>query len=353
MESFWEKQKVLITGHSGFKGSWLSYILSNKGAEVFGISLPPKQDESLFKNLKIEKRVNSHFINICDYQRVSKAIKDFSPTIVFHLAAQAYVRESYRNPIETFETNIIGTANILNSLRLCSDCKAAVFITTDKVYKEKASKKPFKEDDYLGGRDPYSASKSASEHVIESYRRSFLENLGISISSARAGNVIGGGDWSEDRIIPDTIKCWTSKSVLTLRKPNAIRPWQHVLEPIFGYIKLAEQSYFNDEFSSSFNFGPNPNEKYSVVQVVKTLEQYFKKYQPKTVIKEEYDDFVESDWLLLDNSKSKEFLKIKTIWDFEKTMEKVGMWYSSFYDGVPADELCDSDIEDFRKSSDE
>lgn len=347
MKTFWTNKKVLVTGHSGFKGSWLSYLLLKKGAEVCGVSLPPKEDTNLNKSLNLENHIDENFYDVCDYANLHKAIERFNPEIVFHMAAQAFVRDGYRYPISTFNTNVMGTVNTLHALRDCNNFKVGIFITTDKVYKESKMNTAHKEDDPLGGRDPYSASKSASEFVINCYKDSFFADQDISISTVRAGNVIGGGDWSNDRIIPDAIKNWTKNTPLEVRNPNAVRPWQHVLEPLFGYLKLAQLSYNDASFSSEYNFGPDPKDVYRVIDVVDKLKNHFVDFNPIINITNNDEGFHESDWLSLDNTKSKNILAIEPVWDIDECIKKVGKWYSGYYHGECAQDLCDSDVNDF------
>ena len=233
---FWRRKKVLITGHTGFKGSWLAIWLSSLQADVVGISLPPQNRDNLFDLTKLTDKIDSHLIDIRDSNAVSKIISKTKPEVVFHLAAQALVRPSYKDPLLTFETNIMGSANVLNALRGLPTVKVVVAVTTDKVYRNLEHFYPYRETDVLGGFDPYSASKAASELVISCLRDSYLSDQGVGVASARAGNVIGGGDWSEDRLIPDAIKAWNLNMPLEIRRPNAYRPWQHVLEPLNGYL---------------------------------------------------------------------------------------------------------------------
>ena len=259
--SFWHGKRVLVTGHTGFKGSWLVLWLNRLGADVTGISLPPNTSPNLYYSANLDNICYGNFIDILDFNRLDLFIKKIQPQIVFHLAAQPLVRESYVNPLATFNTNIMGTAHLLESLRHVDDLLAAVMITTDKVYRNNERMHAYSEDDVLGGYDPYSASKAASEILISSYRDSFYAETGVGIATARAGNVIGGGDWSADRLIPDAVRAWQYGQPLIIRSPNAIRPWQHVLDPISGYLSLAValvgcKFSSNIDMYSSFNFGP-------------------------------------------------------------------------------------------------
>ncbi|MFY8051770.1 MAG: CDP-glucose 4,6-dehydratase, partial [Armatimonadaceae bacterium] len=253
---FWNGKRVVITGHTGFKGSWLTLWLSQLGAKVTGIALEPCTTPSIFNEANIAECCDHHVCDIRDAAKTASLIKAANPEIIFHLAAQPLVRLSYREPLETFASNVMGTANVLNALRECPDCRTAVMITTDKVYHNREWAWPYREDDTLGGHDPYSASKAACEIVINSFRQSFLNDAGVAVASVRAGNVIGGGDWSEDRLIPDAVRAWTSGQTLSIRRPDSVRPWQHVLEPLRGYIELAEKLHETPSLAGAYNFGP-------------------------------------------------------------------------------------------------
>ena len=239
--SFWCGRRVVVTGHTGFKGSWLTLWLRRLGALVTGVSLPPMTTPSLFAAARIDTLCKSRFLDIRDSSGLADLIRAAQPEVVFHMAAQPLVRASYRDPLTTFETNVMGTVHLLEAVRRLGVTRVAVMVTTDKVYRDAESPVPHSEDDPLGGHDPYSASKAASEMIIESYRQSYLSAQAVAVASARAGNVIGGGDWSQDRLIPDAVRAWQGGKPLTVRRPAAVRPWQHVLGPIFGYLILAQR----------------------------------------------------------------------------------------------------------------
>lgn len=272
---FFKSKKVFVTGHTGFKGSWMIQWLSMLGAEIKGYALAPPQDIDLYNTIQGDTLCDSIIANIMDFQRLQKEVEDFQPDIIFHMAAQPLVRYSYQEPLETFNTNVIGTANILETLKSVRKTCACVVITTDKVYENKEWHYPYRESDRLGGYDPYSASKACAELVVSSYRNSFFHPSQYSvhqksIASARAGNVIGGGDWSENRIIPDIIRSLQSDTPIVLRNPSSIRPWQHVLEPVGGYIQLAEKLYHSPEvYGHSWNFGPEDTDTYTVEELTK------------------------------------------------------------------------------------
>src|SRR4029079_9453459 len=257
---FWRGKSVLVTGHSGFKGSWLTLALHRRGAKVTGISLPPLTTPNLVGEARIAELCRSHFLDIRDAAGVAGIIRAARPEIVFHLAAQPLVRESYRDPLTTFETNVMGTAHVLEALRGLDGVRVAVMVTTDKVYRTVEMPGSHREDDPLGGHDPYSASKAASEMVIESYRQSYLGEKSVAVASARAGNVIGGGDWSADRLFPDAVRAWRGGETLRVRRPGAVRPWQHVLEPVFGYLVLAQRLWERPSLAGAYNFGPELGE---------------------------------------------------------------------------------------------
>ena len=266
--AFWRGKRVLLTGHTGFKGAWLALWLRQLGAEVTGLALEAAA-ESLYRRADLDRRWStSRIVDLRDAAATAAAVRAARPQIVLHLAAQALVRASYRDPLATFATNTMGTAHLLDALRDLDDVCVAVVVTTDKVYRNNEWPYPYREDDALGGHDPYSASKAAAELVAASYRSAFLEAQQTAVATARAGNVIGGGDWSEDRLIPDAVRAWQSGSVLTIRRPQAIRPWQHVLDPLAGYLRLAERLWHAPNLAGAYNFGPRTDEAATVGTVV-------------------------------------------------------------------------------------
>ncbi|HIQ38032.1 MAG TPA: CDP-glucose 4,6-dehydratase [Desulfocapsa sulfexigens] len=343
--SFWANKRVLITGHSGFKGSWLALWLSKLGAQVTGISLPPETKPNLFSLTRLNDLIDSRYIDIRDVEQLAKVVEATSPDIVFHLAAQALVRASYHHPLNTFSTNIMGTANLLDSIRGQDDIKVAVLITTDKVYQNKEWVYPYRENDALGGHDPYSSSKAASEIVVASYRDSFLADQGVAVATARAGNVIGGGDWSEDRLIPDAVKAWSMNKSLHIRSPFSVRPWQHVLEPLAGYLLLAEKLWEKKELAGAYNFGPETDTTTTVKDVI---EQAKKCYGSGKVIFDENNKGPhEAGLLSLEISKAKTVLGIRPIWSLEETIQHTMDWYLKYSQGIDPEELCLSEISEF------
>jgi CDP-glucose 4,6-dehydratase len=318
-------------------------MLERCGAEVAGISLPPETNPSLFNLAAINRNMRSNFIDVRDSDAFQKEVFDFEPEIFFHLAAQPLVRRSYRDPIETFTTNVTGTVHALDAARMCDSVKAVVIVTTDKVYRNREEGKPFSEDNPLGGRDPYSASKAAAEMVVESYRRSFFLCEGKGLAAARAGNVIGGGDWSEDRILPDAVRAWAVGEALQVRHPDAVRPWQHVLEPICGYLRLAERIFIDPASSTDFNFGPDPCDASTVRDVVEIARLAFGGGMVDWGDKK--NSLHEAGSLVLDNSKAKKELGIFPVWHLRETIKRTMHWYRRQADGENALTLCVEDID--------
>ncbi len=340
--NFWQDKKVLITGHSGFKGGWLSLWLKRMNAHIAGISLAPSSHPNLFNLAGIESVCESYFCDIRDTTRLANLINRIQPEIVFHLAAQALVRSSYQEPINTFSTNIMGTANILEALRNKTNIRVAIMITTDKVYVNNESYWPYRETDPLGGHDPYSASKAASEMIIDSYRKAFLSDQGVAVASCRAGNVIGGGDWSIDRLIPDAIRAWQNGSVLEIRCPEAIRPWQHVLEPLAGYLCLAQQLWKESELSGAYNFGPLPQQASTVRRVIEIANKAYG--QCEITYKESSQNLYEAHWLTLEITKARQCLGFQPRFSLEEAIQTTMAWYYAQHKGVNARTLCEQDI---------
>ncbi len=325
---FYSNRKIVITGHTGFVGSWLSYILSSYGAKVYGISLKPKTNLNNFNILEINKNIEkSYILNILNTKSLIKIFKKINPDLVFHLAAQPYVIESYKNPRETVETNYNGTFNILECINKLN-IKHNVIITTDKVYENLEKKNFFKEDDKLGGKDIYSASKAASEILCESYFQSFLKSKKIYLDTARAGNIIGGGDFGKDRIIPDIIKSIKKKIKFFVRSPNSIRPWQHIYDVCYGYILIPLNQNKRSILKKSWNFGPNKNQSdYKVKEIVNLFSKSFNKKFKYSIKKVK---FKESKYLMLNNSNSKKFLKWRPIYNFNDGIKETIKWYDIF-----------------------
>ncbi len=332
LNNFKEK-KIIITGHTGFKGSWLSLWLQSLGAHVVGISdtneisKPSHFDEAQMSNL-----VKSHFIDICEVDKVKKIFDLEEPDFVFHMAAQALVKTAYDNPLETIEKNAMGTASILESIRLYSDELVAVIITSDKVYDNVEWIWGYKEDDRIGGKDPYSASKGMAELAIKTYFESYLSyKPNVKIGIARAGNVIGGGDWANNRIVPDSVRAWSKKDTVILRNPNATRPWQHVLEPLSGYLNLAlslsQDTQVNGE---AFNFGPSSDSNYSVLSLIEEMSRHWSDVEWKII--QNKKQVHEAGLLKLNCDKAQAVLNWRPALSFEETIKLTVDWYKRFYE---------------------
>ena len=326
-------KKILITGHTGFKGTWLTAWLKLLGAEIVGISLDIVSDPSHFLEANLDDGIKDYRVDIRDREKVIEITKKERPDFIFHLAAQSLVRESYLNPVDTWSTNLMGTLNILEALRKVDKKCTAVIITSDKCYDNVEWVWGYKETDSLGGPDPYSSSKGAAELLIKSYLKSFFasEDCEVRIASARAGNVIGGGDWAKDRIIPDCVKAWSQDKIVQLRNPNATRPWQHVLEPLSGYLRLAYDLDKSKRLHGEpFNFGPPAQQNQSVSELVEVMSHYWDKVRWEDISKRA-DQPYESGLLKLNCDKALHELNWRAVMDFEETVSMTAEWYKSFY----------------------
>jgi CDP-glucose 4,6-dehydratase len=328
-------KKVLVTGHTGFKGSWLTSWLINLGADVTGVALQPHTSPSHFDLLGITSRISDIRMDIRDNKNLTKLINELKPDFVFHLAAQAIVADSFTNPFETFDVNVMGTASILDSLRgLNSEC-VVVVVTSDKCYENVGWDWGYRENDPLGGIDPYSASKAAAENVVSSFYRSYFisPESNIRIATARAGNVIGGGDWSENRIVPDCIRAWANGSVATIRNPHSTRPWQHVLEPLSGYLALAASLSGTSKLTgSSFNFGPSNDVSFTVGELVEEMSDHWPNVKWKSATETPIIGY-ESPLLQLNCEKARSQLRWRSVLNFSETVKMTAEWYRTFYDG--------------------
>ena len=345
LSKFWGGKNVLITGHTGFKGSWLTLWLYKLGANVSGVALKPDSKKNLYDALMLDRYCNSHLIDIRDSHRLSRICKTVNPEVIFHLAAQPLVRESYKDPVGTYEINLMGSVNVLECARSLGNIEALIMVTTDKVYSNKGIMIPYEETDRLGGYDPYSASKAASEIIIDSYRKSFFKNDSIAISSARSGNVLGGGDWSSDRLIPDAMQAWGNGLKISVRNPRAIRPWQHVLDSLHGYLKLAEKTANDKSLSGAYNFGPTANQAASVEDVLAIARSNFGSGDIEYI-----DDSIgphEELILLLASEKAKNKLAFHQKWNLETTIKRTVEWYRGYKLGITAEDLCNSDIANY------
>lgn len=347
-------KRVFVTGDSGFTGRWASVWLEQIGAEVIGYSLEPKEFPNLFGLNTTTNQSNLIVGDIADYQTLFDSMRNSSPDLVLHLAAQPLVRKSYREPLKTFLTNAQGTANVLNAARSVSSVVGIVCVTTDKVYKQKVSNKPFKEKDELGGEDPYSASKVSAEAVINSYMKmeSVNQNRNLRISIARGGNIIGGGDWSEDRLVPDFVRALVNKKVLTIRSPKAVRPWQHVLALVEGYLYLLAGLSSNHPatFEGPWNFGPIQNDILTVEDLISEMAYYWDR--PRI----EYVDnsLPETEYLCLDSSKAMNKLHWRPVWNTQKSIEMTISWYRSYFANAESThQLTMNQITEWRRSQNE
>lgn len=340
--AFWRGRRVLLTGHTGFKGGWLALWLERLGARVHGLALPPEGTPSLYALAQIEAVTGPGFGDIRDMETVRHAYAQGDPEIVLHMAAQPLVHEGYRTPEATFATNVLGTAHVLGAAR-GTGVRAIVAVTTDKVYHNREWLYPYREDDRLGGRDPYSASKAAAELVIDCYRASYLAADKIAVASARAGNVVGGGDWSADRLIPDAVRAWGQKRVLDIRCPGATRPWQHLLEPLAGYLLLAERLHTDPSAANAWNFGPEPGEAATVRTVIEHARAAWGQAEVRFGTGGVGPH--EAGWLALETVKARRELGVVPRWNLPQTIARTIAWYREQADGADARALCQADID--------
>jgi CDP-glucose 4,6-dehydratase len=358
LESF-RGRSVFITGHTGFKGSWLTLWLHRLGARVSGYSLLPPTDPNNFVSSRVKELLSRHTsADVRDTPQLQGAIEACRPDVIFHLAAQPLVRQSYLDPYHTIEVNVIGTTGLLECVRKLGRPCVVIFVTSDKCYENRDSARRHLESDPLGGSDPYSASKAAAELVIEAYRESFfrpdeLQKHGVKIASVRAGNVIGGGDWAGYRIVPDTVKAVASNKPVSVRNPNAIRPWQHVLEPLSGYLMLAGRMLESDDpaLCSGWNFGPDGTEEATVRDVVETLLQFWEgaKWEDASATIHPREEHM----LRLSNDKARAGLGWRSRWSFQQAVQHAGRWYQRFYAdrSKSTRDLCWQDISDYEAAA--
>ena len=346
-QEFWKGKRVFLTGHTGFKGSWLSLWLCSLGAEVRGYALNPPTSPSLFNEAKIDTIIDSQIADIRDQDTLHESMTGFNPDILIHMAAQPLVRYSYDAPIETYEVNVIGTAKVLEVARSCPNLRAIVNITTDKCYENDGRAEGYKENDPMGGYDPYSSSKGCAELVASSYRRSFLQDQGIGIASVRAGNVIGGGDWADDRLIPDILRSFEKNKPVVIRNPKATRPWQHVLEPLSGYLILAQNLYKDQKkYAEGWNFGPNEKDVQPVDWI---LDKMISKWPNSSWELDNNSNPHEAGFLKLDISKAKSKLDWSPVWKLSCTLEKIVIWHKAWLDKKDMQAVCLAEIEEYMK----
>ncbi len=347
-KNFWKGKRIFLTGHTGFKGSWLSLWLSSLGADVKGYALKPPSSPSLFNEANVDSVIDSQIADIRDQKTLYKSMTTFDPDIVIHMAAQPLVRYSYNEPIETYEVNVIGTAKVLEVARSCSNLKVVVNITTDKCYENDGRSEGYRENDPMGGYDPYSSSKGCAELVTSAYRRSFLQKQGIGLSSVRAGNVIGGGDWAEDRLIPDILRSFERNESVVIRNPKATRPWQHVLEPLSGYLTLVQKMYNNPKkYSEGWNFGPNEKD---VKQVDWILNRMISGWPNSSWELDKESNPHEAGFLKLDIAKAESKLGWKPVWRLDHTLEKIISWHKAWLDKEDMQAVCLAEIEEYTRS---
>jgi CDP-glucose 4,6-dehydratase len=334
MTSFWKDKRVFVTGHTGFKGVWLCHLLHSLGAKLGGYSLAPNTDPNMFTLTSLEGLMDHHIGDLRDFASLKKCLEDFNPDIVFHLAAQPLVRASYKDPIETYEVNVLGTLHVLEALRLINRPTTIINVTTDKCYHNKEWDYPYRENDALGGYDPYSNSKACSELVTLCYNDSFFkQTLGtqnrIALASARAGNVIGGGDWAEDRLVPDCVRAVMQDQTVTVRSPHAVRPWQHVLDPLSGYVLLAQKVHENPQaYIGSWNFGPSHLDFKTVSWVVeKTVQALGGRWE---ILNADQKGLHEANYLTIDSSKAIKHLKWMPRLSIDQAMGWTAAWYNEF-----------------------
>jgi CDP-glucose 4,6-dehydratase len=344
---FWSRKRVLLTGHTGFKGSWLALWLSSLGARVFGYALDPDTEPSLFEQLRLREELDHCIADIRDPAAVRQRVTQVRPDVVFHMAAQPLVRRSYAEPLLTWQTNVMGTAHLLDALRDADHPCAVVIVTTDKVYENREWLHAYREIDRLGGHDPYSSSKAACELAVDSWRNSFFRSGSpVRIATARAGNVIGGGDWAEDRIVPDLARAISAGRPLVVRNPDSVRPWQHVLDPLSGYMRLAERLFTSDDpqYQSAFNFGPDASGARTVrdlVELAFTAWPGALEAPPAGPVRHE------AQLLTLANTKAGTVLGWKPTWGFDEAVGAAVGWYRAHHQGTAARELAVSDIRRF------
>jgi len=329
LNNFYKNKRVLVTGNTGFKGSWLTAWLLKMGSRVYGYSIDIPSQPSLYEDLSLEKQITPKRGDINNHSTLQEWVQKCEPEIVFHLAAQPLVRRSYDNPIETFETNMMGTIKMMDCILKTPSVKASLMITTDKVYKNIESDYEYREDDPLGGKDPYSASKAAAEIAFKSYFESFFKESQKYIASVRAGNVIGGGDWSEDRLIPDAMRTWLNQKVLTIRSPHSVRPWQHVLEPLYGYLLLAKELHEGRHQGESYNFAPRSESHWSVEKVISVLAEGFEMAK-WSVDSSQIGNKKESHLLQLSWEKAYKDLRWKPQLSMRETLEMTAEWYRNY-----------------------
>jgi len=346
-KSFWQGKRVYLTGHTGFKGSWMALWLSSLGSDVKGYALQPPTSPNLFDEARVAEKIQSEIGDIRDLNILKQSMIDFNPDILIHMAAQPLVRYSYQEPIETYDINVMGTAKVLEAARYCQKLKSIVCVTTDKCYENREWEWGYRENEAMGGHDPYSSSKGCAELVASAYRRSYMENKKVGLATVRAGNVIGGGDWAEDRLIPDILRAFENNEPVMIRNPKATRPWQHVLEPLHGYLILAERLYNSaDKYADGWNFGPNEIDVRSVDWILDKMATMWPGAKWKL---DKNSHPHEAGYLKLDISKAKTRLKWKPVWGLERTLEKIIAWHKNWIAGRDMQSVCIAEINEYMR----
>jgi CDP-glucose 4,6-dehydratase len=348
--AFWHGKRVFLTGHTGFKGSWLSLWLQSMGARVHGFALPPPTSPALYDAARVGEDMTSVIGDVRDYAAVLAAMEQARPDIVIHMAAQPLVRYSYQAPVETYATNVMGTVHVLEAVRQVGTARAVVNVTTDKCYENKEWVWGYREDEPMGGHDPYSNSKGCSELVTSAYRKSFLDAAGIGLGSARAGNVIGGGDWAADRLVPDILRACERKEPVLIRNPHAIRPWQHVLEPLSGYLLLSERLYQEGgKWAEGWNFGPKPDDARPVQWIVERMVAAWG--EGASWVFDGATHPHEASYLKLDISKAGSRLGWQPRWDLSCTLDRIVEWHQAWLAGADVKKLCLAQIAAYRTAA--
>ena len=348
--AFWQDKRVLMTGHTGFKGSWLSLWLQSTGAELRGVALAPPTTPALFDVARVAQGMDHQVADIRDYDTIRALVSDFKPEILIHMAAQPLVRLSYQQPIETYATNVMGTVHVLEAARHSGSVRAIVNITTDKCYENREWAWGYREDEAMGGHDPYSSSKGCAELVSSAYRKSFLAEAGIAMATARAGNVIGGGDWAQDRLVPDVLRALEKKRPVEIRNPHAIRPWQHVLEPLSGYLLLAQRLYEQGQVDAEgWNFGPRDEDAQPVQWIVERLCQAWGEGAQWALQPGEHPH--EAHFLKLDISKARQRLQWSPRWSLDMALSRITSWHQHWMAGADMKSVCLQDIQHYQQST--
>lgn len=350
VENFWKNKKVFLTGHSGFKGSWMSLCLLKAGAQLTGYSLGYPTKPSLFEDLKLDHEMNSIFADIRNPDQLKKAVVEAQPDIVIHMAAQPLVRYSYQNPIETYMTNVMGTVHLFEAARSTNSVRAILNVTSDKCYENQERNAGYQEHEPMGGYDPYSNSKGCSELVTSAYRRSYFEKDNVFLASGRAGNVIGGGDWSQDRLIPDIVRSVLSHETLIIRNPHATRPWQHVLEPVHAYLNLVEKLYTHGtEYTEGFNFGPSTDDHCSVENIILKMNKLWNNKIKYEIVQSDKNPH-EAHLLSLDCSKAKAKLGWVPRWNLDRALRMTVDWNEQRSGSRSVRDICLTQIKDYELS---